>query len=372
MDRVGKSGKISEMSLRSMWPNKRTPMRQTKSSMLSFLVAVLFMIPFAAMAQQPQDQDPCAPPPYRTDVRPDPAGVPTEVLIGMRLVDLLAINDVDQTISLDLSTRMQWTDSRLAAWEGCKLPIASIWFPTLAMKNSGRIFERWPDTVSVGEGGRIMYLQRSSGTFSSYHKLREFPFDTQHISLHFFPLEWSAEKLVFVNDTAFTGASEVLNISDWQFLGIEATLREANFAYLDQVRSGYDLTITTKRYLGFYMWKIFLPITMIVMMSWSVFWIDPAQYGTQIGLSATTVLTMVAFIFATTSMLPSLGYFTLLDRYVVLATLFVFLALLQSLTTSFLVSRQHVGRAKTLDVASRFAFPIGFFAICALTYFEVI
>jgi hypothetical protein len=177
---------------------------------------------------------------------------------------------------------------------------------------------------------------------------------------------------VFVNDTAFTGASEVLNISDWQFLGIEATLREANFEYLDQVRSGYDLTITTKRYLGFYIWKIFLPITMIVMMSWSVFWIDPAQFGTQIGLSATTVLTMVAFIFATTSMLPSLGYFTLLDRYVVLATLFVFLTLLQSLTSSFLVSRQHVDYAKTLDIVSRFAFPIGFVSICALTYFKVI
>ncbi|MDK3074390.1 hypothetical protein QO034_14915 [Sedimentitalea sp. JM2-8] len=347
-------------------------MRQTIFSLLCCLFAVLVVTPLAATAQQAQEQNPCALPSYRTDVRPDPTGEPTEVLIGMRLVDLLAINDVDQTISLDLSIRMQWTDSRLAAWEGCKLPIGSIWFPKLALKNSGRIFERWPDMVSVGEGGRIIYLQRSSGTFSSYHKLGEFPFDTQNISLHFFPLDWSAEKLVFMNDTAFTGASEVLNISDWQFLGIKAALREANFEFLDQVRAGYDLTITAKRHLSFYMWKIFLPITMIVMMSWSVFWIDPAQYGTQIGLSATTVLTMVAFIFATTSMLPSLGYFTMLDRYIALATLFVFLALLQSLTTSFLVSRKHVEQAKTLDIVSRFAFPIGFVAICWLVYSKAI
>jgi hypothetical protein len=343
-------------------------MRRIPNFPLFCLLAALILAPFAVSAEGPQESNPCASPPFRTDVRPDPHGVPTEVLVGMRLVDLLAINDVDQTISLDLAIRMQWTDVRLAAWEGCKLPIASIWFPTLTMKNSGRIFERWPDMVSVEKGGRITYLQRSSGTFSTYHKLGDFPFDTQNITLHFYPLDWSREKLVFVNDVEFNGMSGLLNVSDWQVLGLETRVLDVQFDYLHQARSAFELTITAKRYLGFYMWKVMLPIAMIVMMSWSVFWIDPTQFGTQIGLSTTAVLTMVAFIFATTNMLPSLGYFTILDSYIALSTLFVFLALLQSLTTSFLVSRKREHRAKILDTFSRFAFPLTFMAICVLIY----
>lgn len=62
-------------------------------------------------------------------------------------------------------------------------------------------------------------------------------------------------------------------------------------------------------------------------MSWSPLWIDTKQIWTRIRLSATSVLTIVAFIFTTTNLLPRLGYFTTLDSYIAGATFFVFMAL---------------------------------------------
>ena len=340
-------------------------MRATLNVLVACLLAVFAIGPAVA-------QSPCAPPGYRIDVRPDPSGPATVVSLGMRVVDLLEINDVNQTISVDIAFRMSWTDDRLAGWEGCKLSVNDIWFPNLIMKNSGRMFERWPSNVSVGKGGQVTYMQRVSGTFASYHTLASFPFDTQIIKLQFYPLDWSIGKLVFQVDESFTGISTLLNISDWQINGVEAVLTEGDIDAFDQTRAGFELDISAQRHLSFYVWKILFPIALIVIMSWSVFWIDPAQFGTQIGLSATSVLTMVAFIFATTNMLPRLGYFTLLDRYIAWATVFVFAALLVSLITGYLCSRNQAVLAHRVDLVSRFAFPVLFALFCVKFLFDAV
>lgn len=337
-------------------------------SVVACFLGLMILVPLAARSQETPEANPCAPPTYRTDVRPDPKGTPTEITLGMVIADLLEINDVNQTITLDLAARMRWVDPRLANWAGCRLSIEHIWFPELIMKNSGRVFSRWPETVSIEKGGQVTYLQRFSGSFTSYHKLAEFPFDKQVISLRFFPLDWSAEKLVFREDPVFFGASPLLNISDWKITSVRSTLSQEEKQEFMQVRSVYELKISAERYVGYYIWKIMLPIALIVVMSWCVFWIDPGQFGTQIGLSATSVLTMIAFIFATTNMLPRLGYFTMLDSYVLGATVFVFVALLESLVTGYLTTRGRKVLANRIDHFSRFAFPL-VFALLVSTFF---
>ena len=118
------------------------------------------------------------------------------------------------------------------------------------------------------------------------------------------------------------------------------------------------------------MWKIIVPLSLIVFMSWTVFWINPAQFGPQIGLSATSMLTLIAFQFATTSMVPALGYFTTLDEFITGSTIVVFAALCQSLTTSYLVSQDREKLALRIDRISRFVFPLGFTALLLAVFFR--
>jgi hypothetical protein len=104
-------------------------------------------------------------------------------------------------------------------------------------------------------------------------------------------------------------------------------------------------------------------------MSWTVFWINPARFGPQIGLSATSMLTLVAFIFATTSMVPKLGYFTTLDQFIAGSTILVFLALVQSLTTTYLFSKEKESIALHIDHVCRWAFPLTFAALVVVVFF---
>ena len=130
-----------------------------------------------------------------------------------------------------------------------------------------------------------------------------------------------------------------------------------------EFHSRYALEIPAHRIQAFYFWKIVLPLTLIVAMSWAVFWIDPAHFGPQIGLSGTSMLTLIAFIFSTTNMIPVLGYLTRLDKFIGGSTILVFLALAQSLYTVRLVAADKTERAHRVDWWSRLTYPIAFVAL---------
>lgn len=319
-----------------------------------------------------QTATPCTASNTRTDIRPDPIGTPTIVRTGIRAVDIREINDVDQTITIDLAIRRVWTDQRLSHLEGCRMPSDSIWFPEFILTNSGRIFERWPSKVSIGPGGKATHLQRVSGTISSYHSLHDFPFDHQSISIYVMPLEHDPSGVKLVLDEAFTGIGPMLNISDWTIEGFDASIVETELLAFGETRASFEFSVNATRIRAFWLWKIILPLSLIVFMSWCVFWIDPVRYGSQIGLSATSMLTIIAFIFATTNMLPALGYFTRLDIFIAGATVSVFLALLVSLTTSYLVSIDNGEKATRIDGICRLAFPVLFTVFAAIVFLPVI
>ncbi len=324
--------------------------------------------PALAQSNSSAHDDPCPPPKLRTNVRPNADGPPTEVLVGIRMLDLLDIDDVNQTLTIDFGILRTWTDSRLAHLEGCEISLDHVWYPELAARNSGRLFERWPREVSIGPEGRVQYIQRYYGTIASYHSLHEFPFDSQVITVQLIPLQWAEDEVKLVLNESFTGMVDSLNISDWIIESTEGEISRQFMVAFDRFHDRLDFKINAHRIRAYYVWKIILPLSLIVAMSWCVFWIDPAAFGTQLGLSATAMLTLIAFIFATTNMVPALGYFTLLDFFIGGATILVFLALLESLLTSYLVTLEKNNLAQRIDRVCRALFPLSFAGIAALVF----
>jgi hypothetical protein len=58
-------------------------------------------------------------------------------------------------------------------------------------------------------------------------------------------------------------------------------------------RRGLIHKLEVTRYLGFFIWKILLPLVPIVSMSWAVFWVDPVEHGPQLGITVTSMLTLM-------------------------------------------------------------------------------
>lgn len=93
-------------------------------------------------------------------------------------------------------------------------------------------------------------------------------------------------------------------------------------------------------------------------MSWIPRWIDPQHIATNIGVSATAFLTLVAYLFATNVLLPRVSYVTRMDLFILLSMLMVFIALIQTVVSTMLVRNHQVTLAQDLDWWARIVYPI--------------
>jgi len=344
----------------------------TRVSHTIHVVALLTMLlsytGTAAGGNPTAEDDSCAVIDVRTDNRPDQEGLPSKITVGIRMIDLMEISDVSQMLSGDFAVVLSWTDPRLADLVGCEISLDHIWSPGLVFSNSGRRFRDRPKEAGIGPGGRVRYVQRYSGAFATYHDLRNFPFDPQAFRVSLFSLEWSEDDVQLVVDEKVTGRRQVLNVSNWIIESVAGSIDREHFQATGSFHSRYDFTISAHRVSGYYVWKVILPLCLIVVMSWCVFWLDPDHHGPNIGLSATSMLTLIAFIFATSNMVPALSYLTRLDQFIVGSTVLVFLALVECITTINLVSRDRRDWAVRIDRVSRAAFPLAFATIIVIVF----
>ena len=99
---------------------------------------------------------------------------------------------------------------------------------------------------------------------------------------------------------------------------------------------------------------------LVVPLAAVVFWIHPEQSATQIGISTTAILTLIAYRFMVAADLPEIPYLTRMDIFILGGTLVVFLILVVAVATVYLASSGRLGLALTIERHCRWAFPAAF------------
>lgn len=89
------------------------------------------------------------------------------------------------------------------------------------------------------------------------------------------------------------------------------------------------------RSFGYYMYQIYVPAFLIVVISWVPFWLDREDNHARVGLGVTTVLTMTTLTTNTNESLPKISYIKAIDVYLFACFLMVFLSLIEYATVGF-------------------------------------
>ena len=100
--------------------------------------------------------------------------------------------------------------------------------------------------------------------------------------------------------------------------GMRATVKNA--PPLPELR--FDLRV--KRRYEFYIWKVFVPLVVMVMISWTALWIRLDDHYSQMTVALTTIPTLIAFAFSISASLPRIPYLTLVDAFFLISYRFVF------------------------------------------------
>ena len=99
------------------------------------------------------------------------------------------------------------------------------------------------------------------------------------------------------------------------------------------------VTFSFKRRIGYYINQVYVPDTLVVAISWIVFWLDPDDMGGRVGLGITTLLTIMFLLGSVNSALPRVSYTKAIDWYLMVSFLFVFLVLLECILVYILRPR---------------------------------
>jgi len=296
-----------------------------------------------------------------------------DVEVRVFLIDLEGVDTVTQSFTANLTMVLRWQDPGLVH-EGpasINMSLDDIWYPRIQILNQQKLTTTLPRTAEVFPDGEVVQRQRFWGNFSQPLDLQTFPFDRQSLKVTLANVGFGGE-VVNLIPSPNSGISENMTMPDWTVTGWDFVATD--FAFEDESSriGGVVFSLDVKREVGYFKYKVILPLVLIVMMSWLVFWIDPALAASQISVSVTAMLTMIAYRFALAGMMPRLNFLTSLDNFVLVSTLLVFLAMIEVVYTAYLTTNDQLEKARKVDRVARVVAPLVYFALAAETlYFRM-
>ncbi len=324
-------------------------------------MTLLLGVPFVAFAAAGMEINPLLNPPVSDGYR-------LPVAIAIRVINLSDIDEVAQRFKMVGYLIAHWKDPRLVfepqgSWEKFRtFPPEQVWHPRFDFVNGVVPHSAYDVTIRVFPDGTVRYSERSSAELSNTYRLRTFPFDKQTLEILIHPTVADDALVALMPESVDAMSAEPRvydSLAQWEITGTRATIEKVPGVGGEPI-SEVRFTIDIARHFNFYIWKVFLPLLLMVVLSWTVFWIDPTELSSQVQISVTTILTVIAFAFAIQANLPKVPYLTFIDVFFLICYLFVFATAIE-LTAVHLAGRSgHGARIRRLSGAIRIVLPVAF------------
>jgi len=316
---------------------------------------------------------PCAIPGALRITPPQQENKPVTVDVGVVIVDLFEVNDGDQTFRADIVFTMRWRDPRLSArarggsLANCRLSLKQIWHPDVRVLNLRAQFRALGETVRIADDGTVRHEKQVLGQYSVRFLMRDFPFDKQELRARLASFSYGPRIVRLVPGDLVIEGKRDFSVAGWRTLDNYADDVVKPLRVGVEEFSRLDHVILVQREPEYFLWNFVLPLVFIVLMAWTVFWLNPESWGAQIGIATASAFTLVAFLIALRTRLPPVPYLTRLDELILGSTILVFFALGQVIVTSRLAQTERIALAQKLDAYGRWIYIVLFAGIIYMT-----
>jgi hypothetical protein len=300
---------------------------------------------------------------------PPSADDPTAVEIQLQITELGEIDALKSTFHFQGYADFRWCDPRSAfdaEAEGSDVQRHfgisrgyPIWNIDLSIANGVGAVEVTRRLIEVHSDGNIRVSGYFNSEVSAPFDLRLFPFDRQTLEIKLESFTYNEQKLVLVTNDDHVSFAPDLFLPEWRVAGIEARV-EQTVSVRDRVPfSRAVIALQVDREWGFYVFKLWIPLLLIVALSWSIFWMHDESLAGRMRISATAFLTVVAYQFAISGSLPKIAYLTMMDRMMIASFVLIAFSALQSMPVAK-AREKDPQRAVAIDRMSQWAFPLAY------------
>ncbi len=305
---------------------------------------------------------------------------PIEVEVGLKLQQIIDVNFQDEFFSVVASMRMEWTDPALAFSPDtcqCRLKVyTEKEFDRFLADVNGR----WPDftlynqqgnrwvqnRIAVIEpNGHSTYFERFSTNFQVDFDFRRFPFDTQQFPIRIdmlYPLDF----YYFTDLEGFSEISQEHGEDEFIISGFETSITSVESSTSSAV-SRFTFQYEAPRHLNYYILQVFVPILLIVLISWWTFFLK--DYNKRIEVAAGNVLLFIAFSFSLTENYPRLGYMTFLDAIMAMIFIVNALVLIYNVYMRRLEMADREEEAERIDNIMDWLYPLLYVVALGIVYY---
>jgi Neurotransmitter-gated ion-channel ligand binding domain/Neurotransmitter-gated ion-channel transmembrane region len=300
-----------------------------------------------------------------------PDSRPVEVKVGLYVTNLADINQSSETFDIAGYLFYAWQDRRLAynakqvGTEARVMKLDEIWNPMMEMVNF-KESKATDVTLTVAPNGTVSAQERFSKTLSSGLNLQRFPFDQERLQVVVESLLYPLTDVRFVVDESKLAIAKdsFVSLSEWSIQGVKGNLGKSLFIPEQRDYSRITMEVLLQRNSGFYVFKVMMPLLLITIASWSVFWIDAKEFSTQITIAFTNLLTVVALLLVVNDALPKVGYLTFMDGFTMLCFVAILAAIVELIWAHRWESRDDHEQAQKIHVMARWLVPSGFLVGC--------
>ncbi|AIF82124.1 Neurotransmitter-gated ion-channel transmembrane region [Candidatus Nitrososphaera evergladensis SR1] len=207
------------------------------------------------------------------------------------------------------------------------------------------------------------YEARVEGTFVKNMDFRQYPFDTQRLTVEVEGFE-PVEKLVFKPDTASSGFDDLINVPGWTLDGSSSEV--INHHYREGTFSRYIFAFAIERAPLSAFLKTIFPVLIITAIAMLAFWMSPAHFAARVSLAASTLLAAVAAHLSAANQLPPIGYLTFMDKIMIIVYALFLNNLLSLVLQMRLVDRGKEQEALRVNARMRRLMPVIIVVILAI------
>ena len=229
--------------------------------------------------------------------------------------------------------------------------------------------KRWSqgEVFWVFASGRVQYYERFSATFQAPDfDFQKFPLDQQKFFIHMECVD-PEEDYVFTFFPEYTGLGKQLGEEEWYItehhVAVSSTAVPDGSTY-----SRYSFQFLAQRHLIYYIFRIFIPLCLIITVSWVAFFLK--DYAKRVDISGANLLVFIAFDFTIGSDLPRLGYLTFLDTILMVAFAVTALTVIFNVALKRLEDKGRNELAQKIDFYLLWGYPA--FYVAGLLLFIVV
>ena len=185
-----------------------------------------------------------------------------------------------------------------------------------------KTYELSPYSTKLGNSDEYLFISSElGGTYSIKNKfnLKTFPFDKQTVRIKIIDdFQRIPNTVLFESSLSYLSLSNIKDNNDipgWNIKSFDFNILNYQnpFFMEDDYATGIELSMVIERKHSYYLYKVILPIVLILSVCWLVVWIDPKELEARLTVTIVCLLSLIAYNFVIDSELPKLEYLTVLD-----------------------------------------------------------